>query len=205
MPKASVLAVITAAMTFSALIGNHAVGRLEVKLPRHVPIEAFPRQIGPWKAGENIPIDPKIQAVLPTAKIVEREYKDAAGRTVRCTLITASDILDIHNPNICFVGQGWELSDQKLTNVGEQAINSMLATREGLRYDVRYWFVGDTLGTTPGSHGLSKIFAIRNYFTKEHVSSLFVRLLSQHDQSGDAVIDEFATAILPPLKLTAAK
>jgi EpsI family protein len=200
MQKPSVLAVMAAAMMLTALIANHAVGRLQVPKPRIVPVDQFPRQIGKWKAGEDIPVDSRIQAFIPTAKIVERPYSDDLGRTISCTLITASDVVDIHNPNICLPGQGWDLSDKRLIHMGNQAINTMVAAQDGQKYNMWYWWVGDSVGTVPGSQTISKIFKIRELIMKEHVETLSVRLFGPHSAVGDAAIQEFGAAILPHLK-----
>lgn len=205
MQKSSVLAVIAAMMTISALVGNHAVARLKIEKPKKLQIDLFPRQIGKWKAGEDIPIDPRIQDFLPSAKIVERPYVDNAGNTIICTLITASDMLDIHNPNICLPGHGWELSNKSSLRIGKQFINKMVATRDGAQYNMWYWWVGDTVGTVPGSITLAKVFAIRKAITKENVATLSVRLFNPHNAGGDKLVEEFATAIQPHLKEIAAK
>jgi EpsI family protein len=205
MQKAPILAVIAAAMSLSAFTANHAFGRLQAMKPRVLPVESFPRQIGDWTAGDDVPVEPRVQGFLPTARIVDRRYVNSTGQAVSCMLITASDILDFHNPNICLPGNGWELSEQRTLYVGKQSINSMVGTRDGETANVRYWFVGDTAGTVPGSITLTKVFAIRRLLTNEHVSSLLVRLIAPHNSSGDAAIQAFTREIQPYLTAVARK
>jgi EpsI family protein len=205
MQKAPVLAVISAALVLSALVANHAIGRVQTSKPRVLAIEAFPRQVGDWKAVEDRPVDKRIQAFLPTARIVQRTYKDSTNRTVDCTLITASNTRDIHNPNICLPGQGWELGEQRTIKQGKQAINTMVARQEELQYNMWYWWVGDSIGTAQGSESMTKLFALRNLIMKERISTLSVRLFGPHDSKGDAAIADFAAAIQEPLAVIAAR
>ena len=100
-------------MVFGVAALEYAVGPLPVPHPRKLAVDSFPRSLGTWRGGAIAPMDPDIQARVPTATIMDREYTSSAGGSADVTLVTASDNIDIHNPKDCFPSQGWILTNNR--------------------------------------------------------------------------------------------
>ncbi len=182
-------------MLGAALSANRLAPRLEMAHPHLLPVASFPRAIGNWRVSQDTPVDPEIQAKLSTAKIVDRVYTDAGGRSVELLLLTATDYKDFHDPNLCFPSQGFDLKDRRSFTLCGQPVNSMLAARADEKYRVIYWLNGHYMTDFPHSNGLKKILAIRKLITKEDGSSLFVRLLTTDGPGSEQTLKEFGTLI----------
>jgi EpsI family protein len=206
MRNLQIFQIVGAGMVLAALIANHAAGRVQPPQLHQLPVRSFPRQIGEWKAGPDNPVDPDVQHQLSTAIIVDRDYKNIAGDDVDLVLITADRTGDLHNPKVCLPDQGWQLSEEKMINVGDQPASFMVAGRGQEQLEVLYWLTGQTRrgkslplrfqslrAAVIGIEGDS----LRNQI---HGYSLFVRLIAVHTPSGHQALLRFANQILEPLK-----
>lgn len=194
------------AMVLATLLVNATTGRLQIAQLRLLPVETFPRQIGDWKAGPDRQIDPDIQKVMPSARIVDRQYSNGAGQSVQLLLLTATDTGDFHNPQTCFPSQGWNLSVPRDIQVQGQKIKAMTAEQDAEKVNVLYWRTGYQEPSPPRSPLLRKLYNLRvGLVGKEEGMPLFVRVIATDGDKSNQALMEFVERIQAPLKaLTAA-
>lgn len=204
MQNTKILPIIGFGLALAALIANHAFGRLQPAQPHLLPVETLPRQLGGWTAGPDRSLDSSIRKILPTARIVDRIYTNRSGESVDLLVLSAADYKDFHDPNICFPGQGFTLSDQKTATIAGQTIDTMMAARGADKMDVYYWLAGDAVESVPQGLPLEKVLAVRNLMLKTQGQSLFVRLIAPHDAQSGAALADLTRQLLTPLRAMAA-
>ncbi|HLH79110.1 MAG TPA: EpsI family protein [Chthonomonas sp.] len=186
------------ALLLLGLGANLGFGRLKFATPHPVPIENFPRHIGDWVCVADDPVDPAVQKALPTATIIQREYRDPLGHVVTLELITGKSYDDFHDPNVCFPAQGWTLFDHKILNWNGQEVNFMKATLNGYTEDFAYYLAGGYLAQIPmGGIAQKKFYAWRKLLTGEGGGSLVVRMSNTEGPGSVDVLKRFALTIQP--------
>jgi EpsI family protein len=201
MQNSQILATVGCVMVLGAAGLEYALGPMAVAQPRRLPVEAFPARLGDWRGGEILPVDPDIQARLPTAKIMERTYMDSRGRSADVMLVTASDSLDIHNPLDCFPSQGWKLSNNRAASLNGQPVSVMDAQQDEQRMSVVYWRTGYYDPPASPSALVRRVYALRQRVVgRKEGESLFVRVMVPADSSGGQTLMQLAGQILPPVQ-----
>jgi EpsI family protein len=154
-------AVLLLCMLLSALLGQLAIPRLA---PLHDDARAqlelvVPKSFGVWTVDKSIvPITPSPDQVALIDEIydetVSRTYVNDKGERIMLSLAygrNQSRRFQIHKPEVCYVGQGFQLSNVKLGSVKVKDWNipvmEMVATQGRRVEPISYWIrVGDELG-----------------------------------------------------------
>ncbi len=187
-------------MVFGVAALQYGVGPLPVPKPRRLAVETFPGRLGNWQGGAIAPVDPDIQARLPTSSIMDRVYTSGADRTADVMLVTASDSLDIHNPKDCFPSQGWRLTNSHDKVVQGQTVTVMDAQLDDQRMKVLYWTTGTFTPPPPHSALARKALSLRAKIVPNHmVVSLFVRLMVSQGPQAEEEITQLAGQMMPPV------
>jgi EpsI family protein len=181
-----------------AVTANYAIGRLEQPKPRPLPVKSFPRQVGEWVGGEDLPLDPEVKKMLAHATVADRIYTHPSGKTVNLVLVTSTDLQDFHDPRSCFPGQGWEIRDVHPITVGGDKITAMTATRNGQTVDVYYWQTAKLAKAKGGM--LAKLVRLRSSLSGNEGQSLFVRVSSPKTGTPYQTVRSFTELIQPSLK-----
>lgn len=119
---------------------TYAGPRLELPKPRLLPVATFPRQIGDWKVVQERKPSEDIQKALPTAVIVDRDYRNSEGQTLSLLLLTASEMRDIHSPSVCLPGSGWQTRSDVLVRQGDQKITARVMAMRDTPFHVWFWY-----------------------------------------------------------------
>jgi hypothetical protein len=197
MQNAKIFPIIALLSVTAALAANHLITRLDFVRSKILSINNFPRQLGGWKAGPDLPPPPAdLQKVIPTARIVAREYTNAHGESVNLTLVTATEYNDLHNPMHCMPAAGWELSAITPSKIGEDVANSVTATRGGIQVETLYWYTASTLRNDTTSE---RFRALRTIGGGTHGHSLLVRLITAKSPRSKELLVQFAKDIQKPL------
>lgn len=101
-----------------------------------------PRIAGYVQSGEDIDVGDDVRAYLETSHILVRRYAAPAGRPIDVSIVHAAVTRrSLHFPEVCLVGEGWDIRDQSGHPVGVifQA-RRLLLVRGGERQAVLYWF-----------------------------------------------------------------
>jgi len=190
-------------MVLVSLWITHGVARVPAAPTRYLPVERFPRLLGDWAAGPDMPVDPVVRKMLTTATIVSRNYSEPEGRSVELMLLTAARRQDFHDPNECFPGSGWTLGDRGKVVVEGQPINTIVATRDTVQMDVWYcWMSALDFERLDSSQRRLQRFrrAIFTTMGRKDDVSLFVRLMAPHQPGGNPVLNRFCSAALPSIR-----
>jgi EpsI family protein len=197
--------VIGLVMTLAALAGSYALPRVSVPSIHKVPVETFPRTLGEWQAGEDQAVDPEVQQKLSTATIITRNYRRPDRQALELTLISGSQRADFHNPNECFPGHGWTLSDHQEQGIGGQRFNTMTAELDNTRIRVYYCWMGALDVEKPRGAGVQTMYALRDMLFSSLMDradgmSVFVRVVVPDDAPGREAAVSFLERLLPPVR-----
>ena len=117
---ATLIILLATALAYGHIQHGH---RTAARLPRPKPrCSISPRTIGGYTQwGEDEPIDDALKEELQTSTILMRTYRSQTGRPVQLTVVYAgSTRRSMHFPEVCLVGQGWEVREQSTMPVGFQ-------------------------------------------------------------------------------------
>jgi EpsI family protein len=197
MQEAKILRIACLVVAVAALLANHAFGRLTIPQPRRLPVESFPRDVAEWSGGPDRQFDAMFRRYAPTAAAVDRIYTRPDGTGVNLVLVTATDNVGIHDPQVCFPLQGWQIDDVRTVSVSGDSASIMTATRGADSLRVLYW---KTAPTARAENGLGRVLAYaRASLAGVRGESLLVRLSTPNDARADAALMRFASDVQPAL------
>ncbi len=206
MRKDSLFSGLVCAALMGGIVAQHALPRLKYAHPKPLPIDSFPRVEGQWVSGADVPVDPVIQQAIPTAKLLQRIYRNPSGKEIFLCLITGPSYADFHDPNVCFPAHGYTLSKETAWNQDGQQIRFITAERNGAKQDFMYFFPGGfALGSRMGLAYLEKMYALRRLITGEQGGSLVVRLTADDSPTSVAMLKSFIHQIMPDVNALVAK
>ena len=167
-----------------------------------------PQAIGEWKVDPTIiPIipSPDVQALLDKLynQVLARTYVNPAGRRIMLSIAYGgdqSDSMQVHQPEVCYTAQGFEVFDAVagtvLTQYGELSVRRLIALQGNRNEPITYWVVVGDKATLPG---LKQKFAQLRYgLTGKVPDGFLVRISSiDHDrQAAYQLQEEFIKSML---------
>jgi EpsI family protein len=166
---------------------------------------AIPRVIGRW-VGTDVPLEPRIHAILGTEDVLVRRYASVGGREVVLYVVHAAESRRVaHPPEICFSGGGYverEAGAATLAAAGGRAIpaNRMVLERGGQALLVYYWFRLD--GRDTASYLEHQLETLLRRVRRERREASMVRLSTSIGPEGvagaEARLKAFADEALGP-------
>jgi hypothetical protein len=178
--QASIIAIV---MAVAALLSNHVFGRIPIGESKPVPIAEFPRIIGDWKAGPDIPVTEDVKRFLPTSKIVQRVYRNNKGEAVELLLLTSTVMSDFHDPETCLRSQGWTVAKKGDFNLDNRNIICINAQYNDHPISEMYWFDGDYASRRSHPQIIKSAYEIRSKISRlEEGTNIFVRIISENDK-----------------------
>ena len=164
----------------------------------------IPSTIGSYKQrGSDIDPGDRVRELLQTNAILTRIYVSQGGWPVELTIVhTGLTRGSLHFPEVCLVGQGWEVRDQFSAPVGFLFTGKRLVLVKGdSKQAVLYWFkTGDNL---TGNYFLNTWYWILGKLTFKEPSSSMIRVGTviggQGEEVSFRVLEDFATQLAPIL------
>ncbi len=141
------LLVVTACFVLAAVAIGMA-SRTEAVPPRQS-LDLFPTVMGEWRGGPSTPFEPKIMAALKVDELVNRRYRDKAGRSAMLYIgyYAHQEVGETaHSPLNCLPGNGWEpvkIGTLDITTPGSAAPQrvSRYVVQKGIdRQVVIFWY-----------------------------------------------------------------
>ncbi len=162
----------------------------------------LPRNFGRFsQLGADIPISENVKKALQTSSILTRDYRAYNGRLIQLTVVHASATRgSLHFPEVCLVGNGWELQQQYMAPVGFSFTAKRLVLTKGPKNEaILYWFkTGDEL---TGNFFLNSWHWAREQIMFRTPSSTMIRLstpVRQGDyEGGFQALEDFALQFAP--------
>ncbi|MCC6488426.1 MAG: EpsI family protein [Candidatus Hydrogenedentes bacterium] len=151
--------------------------------------------------GLDYEVDERTKQLLETSTILMRTYRAPNGRPVLLSIVHAGNTRrSLHFPEVCLVGDGWEIIEQENVAVGILFTARRLVLMKGDHYEaVLYWFkTGDEV---TGDFFLNAFHWTRNQITFDTPTSAMIKVSTPLVPGGEAAafsaLEDFATKFAP--------
>lgn len=110
------------------------------------PLAELPMRIGSWRAAEDIPVEPAIEAELAADLNLQRVYLGPGSAPIWLYVGyygTDRGGRPEHTPRACYPGQGWAIAADRVVEVtpgGDLRVNEYLVERDDERQLVHFWY-----------------------------------------------------------------
>lgn len=167
----------------------------------------LPSQVGPYlQNGEDIDPGDEVRAALETSDILMRYYTAPNGAPILVTIVYAGQKRrSLHFPEVCLVGQGWEVEQAYAAPVGIEFEGRRLVIFRGDEEQaVLYWL-------KTGKRFTSSTFMNALFWASEQLmfgtpTSSMIKLSmpvlknsGQDEEEAFAILDDFASRLGPIL------
>ena len=180
-----------------------------VSAPKREEFAAFPLELKEWK-GQHRPMEVIYRNALPWTDYLLADYAKPEGGLVNVFIPYFPSLYEdsyTHNPAVCLPGNGWiieeegvkTLSDAGLPSSGPFRVNRLIATIEGKKHVVYYWF--QYKGQVITSQHMVKPVLLWNSLTEGRTDGALVRLVVGMDTvpdipAADAALEDMAFHIM---------
>ena len=200
-------AAITMALLVVTAVAHLALQTAQARGARATPVQTVlevPATIGGFtQMGADIDAGDRVRELLQTSTILTRNYISSRGWPVQLTIVYAGATRgSLHFPEVCLVGQGWEVRDQYSAPVGFQFAGKRLVLLKGDQKEaVLYWFKTGQYLT--GSYFLNSWYWVRGKIAFRAPSSAMIRLsttIGNHrEEAVFQLLEDFAIQLVPIL------
>lgn len=196
----AVVVLILATLMFLHLgiVRAQSLAHMEVAAPASLDI---PKEIADYRARKDYEIDETTRRILETSAILIRDYAAPGGRYVQLSVVHAgSTRRSLHFPEVCLVGDGWEVVKQQQIPIGVMFTAKQLVLVKGERSEaVLYWFkTGDRI---TGDFFRNALEWAKNQVTFGEPTSAMIKLSTPIAPGGEreafATLEDFATKFVP--------
>jgi len=164
----------------------------------------IPKAIGPYvQQGADYEVSERTRRVLATSGILIRNYATSGGRQIQLTIVYAGATRrSLHFPEVCLVGDGWEVREQETMPVGFSFTAKRLVLVKGNQKEaVLYWFkTGDRL---TGNFFVNTWHWVRTQFLAGAATSAMIkvsaRIGNEEEKAVFAALEGFAAMVTPIL------
>jgi EpsI family protein len=193
--------IVASLLIVAAALFLHAHARSEVFPPR-LALQQFPRQLGDWTGGTDIPINEETLKVLGHGEFLHRSYQDESERPDLDLFIAyfpsqrAGDTL--HSPKNCLPGSGWSPIESRPVSLSFPGHPPFPATRYVValgdsRQAVLYWYWAHDRGVA--SEYWAKYYLVADSLKMNRSDGSLVRLSTPLDPGETA--DSAEQRLLP--------
>jgi len=126
--------------------------------------ELIPMTIGKWQ-GKDLKVDKAVFEHLEENELLLRLYRnEEIDKTLSLAIVLTDRRDHIHDPEICYRGQGIFINDEKTMNLDKNmSLKVLKGNRRGQSCDVIYWY-----------SDLNRTYSERAVFMKDIVISKFI-------------------------------
>jgi EpsI family protein len=193
------------------LLASLTGGRMAIARAQEASVEGirqqealtFPDRIGGYTRMSDVKISEDVKRALETSNILVRNYISPQGPVAQLTIVHAGTTRrSLHFPEVCLVGNGWEIREQEVVQVGFTFHARRLVLVKGdQREAVLYWFkTGDTL---TGNYFLNAFYWARNQLTFGSPTSAMFKVSMRFARGGEEeafqVLEDFAVKLREPI------
>ena len=164
----------------------------------------IPSRIGTFtQTGPDYEVDENVRELLQTSQILMRTYESTEGWPVYLTIVYAGTTRrSLHFPEVCLVGQGWEIREQYSEPVGFSfAGKHLVLIKSGRQEAVLYWF--KTGNKLTGNYFVNSWHWARNQLRLGTSTSAMIRLSApirnNDEEKVFALLEDFAIQFAPIL------
>lgn len=182
---------------------NHARQAAASSASANMPI-SIPAEIGSYRQqGPDVPVAENVQRLLETNSVLMRTYRGPTGRPIELAVVYAgSTRRSLHFPEVCIVGQGWEIREQDMLPIGFSFdATKLVLVRDRTTEAVLYWYkTGERL---TGSFFTNSWHWTLQQLTKGTATSSMIRISTpirnNDEESAFLLLEDFAEKLAPIL------
>lgn len=178
--------------------------------PPHQDVASFPRELGPWQGGEDLPFSADTLRVLGPGDFMERVYQAPDKPQIDLFLAyfpsqRSGDT--IHSPRHCLPGAGWQFATDSLLQLNDPAgrqltVNDYVIAKGEERQVVLYWYQAH--GRVIANEYRAKFYQMWDAMRLNRTDGSLVRVITpvgrdESVQSAQARAVDFAERLLPLL------
>ncbi len=183
-----------------------------VEAPPREPFGMFPLELKEWK-GQHQRMDVIYRNALPWSDYLLANFTKPGGPVINVFVPYFPSFYDgsyTHNPSVCLPGNGWTIEEEGIKELplkqgGDHQsarINRLVATIEGKRHLVYYWF--QHKGEIIADQNAVKPILLWNSLTAGRIDGALVRLVMALDDAptltaADAAMEDMAMTLLDVL------
>lgn len=183
-----------------------------VVTPPREPFSMFPLELKEWK-GQHQRMDVVYRNALPWSDYLLANFMKPGGPVINVFVPYFPSFYDgsyTHNPSVCLPGNGWTIEEEGIKELhlkqgGDHQparINRLVATIEGKRHLVYYWF--QHKGEIIADQNAVKPILLWNSLTAGRIDGALVRLVMALDDApslaaADTAMDDMAMTLLDVL------
>ncbi|MCP9451540.1 MAG: VPLPA-CTERM-specific exosortase XrtD [Nitrospira sp.] len=183
-----------------------------VVTPLREPFSMFPLELKDWK-GQHERLDVIYRNALPWSDYLLANFAKPGGPVINVFVPYFPSLYEdsySHNPAVCLPGNGWSIEEQGVKELPNRQgpnhqplrINRLVATIEGKRHLVYYWF--QHKGEIIADQNAVKPILLWNSLTEGRIDGALVRLVMSLDSvpnvsAADAAMEDMAAALLDVL------
>ena len=204
-PRTLLRFIAAVALAAAAVVHGSILGAQASVMPQEDnQLAAIPGRIVDYRQhGPDVEIDERTRRVLETSSILTRHYAAPSGRPVQLTLVrTSGTRRSLHFPEICLIGDGWEILSESNRALGLELTAKRLVLVKGNNTQaVLYWFkTGERM---TGNFFMNAWYWTQNQIQFKTPASTMVKLATPITSSGDepafAALEDFALKFMPAL------
>ena len=200
---------LAAALIAGALLYVHGRGH-DDPAPPHRDVTRFPRELGEWQGGPDLPFSADTLQVLGPGDFMERLYQSPGKPAVDLFLAyfpsqRSGDT--IHSPRHCLPGSGWQFAENSRLQLRDPAgqpmtVNYYVIAKGDERQAVLYWYQAH--GRVVASEYRAKFYQMWDAMRLNRTDGSLVRVITPvgRNESLDSARDRavsFAEQLLPLL------
>lgn len=149
---------------------------------------SVPVSIDQWH-GRDVPVSQRTLEVLGADRVLNREYRSAAGEQVHlCIVESRSRRTSIHPPEVCYRGWGYEAETSTTTTVaapdGDFRANLLTMVKPERRVAVLYWYRSGERRTTSFLGQQMRLVLRRPFAGGEAAVAALVRISTEITETG---------------------
>lgn len=189
-----------------------ALPQRQVVTPPREPFSMFPLELKEWK-GQHERMDVIYRNALPWSDYLLANFAKPNGPVINVFVPYFPSFYDgsyTHNPSVCLPGNGWTIEEESIKELPNRhggdhqplRINRLVATIEGKRHLVYYWF--QHKGEIIADQNAVKPILLWNSLMAGRIDGALVRLVMPLDavpdvSAADAAMEDMATTLLDVL------
>lgn len=116
--------------------GNNAIEPLKYKIN-----DVFPKTVKDWE-GRDVKIQESVYTMLDKEELMIRNYKNRkSGRKLDLAIVYTNKRDHIHDPNVCYRGQGISMDRESKIKISDNDIGVLVDGHKNRKpYKILYWY-----------------------------------------------------------------
>ncbi len=149
--------------------------------------KVFPEKIGDWQ-GQDITAANNVYKMIPKDQLLFRKYKNSKNNdTLSLSIVLTNERETIHDPQICYRGQGIEMTKQKVMSLSQKHnVHYVYGLKQEKPYTIVYWYT-DLNKTFPDRVSFMKDITLSKFWDKSSKGFGLVIIMAPNSMEKDVL------------------